>query len=108
MRWFPSLARPRLEACYRRASVQPARYIWGRGRVAGQPGYVTTDMPSSTLIAGAWPELLLGLWGPGIELVVNPHEPTAFTKGIVQVRCLVSCDGAVAHAAAFNAATSVR
>lgn len=82
-------------------------FIWDNGRVAGRPGYVTSDMPSAALICGAWPELLLGLWGPGVELAINPHDPTAFTKGIVQVRCLVSCDVGVAHPPAFNAATAV-
>ena len=62
-------------------------------------------MPSGALICGAWSELLLGLWGPGIELAINPHDPTGFAKGIVQMRAMVSCDVCVAHAAAFNAAT---
>lgn len=82
-------------------------FIWQAGGVAGQPGYVTTDMPSATLICGAWPELLLAMWGPGVELAINPNDPTGFKTGIVQVRVMVSCDVGVAHAAAFNAATSI-
>ena len=82
-------------------------FIWDSGRIAGLPGYCTMDVPSATLIAGAWPELFLGLWGPGVELQINPNDAAGFKAGIVQVRCLVSCDVALAHAAAFNAATSV-
>ncbi len=81
--------------------------VWQNGRMAGQPGYVTTDMPSATLICGAWPELVPGMWGPGVELQINPDDPALFKTGAVQMRCLVSCDVAILHAAAFNAATSI-
>ena len=82
-------------------------FIWDSGRVAGQPGFVTTDMPSATLICGAWPEVLLGMWGPGVELAINPNDPTHFKTGVVQMRVMVTCDVALTFPAAFNAATSI-
>jgi HK97 family phage major capsid protein len=82
-------------------------FIWQAGSVAGQPAFVTSDMPTGTLICAAWPELLLGLWGPGIELAINPNDPDGFKTGTTSVRCLVSCDVGLAHAAAFNAATAI-
>ena len=82
-------------------------FIWDAGHIAGQPGHVTTDMPSATLVCGAWPELLLGLFGPGVELAINPNDPTGFKTGLMSVRVLVTCDVAIAHPAAFNAATSI-
>ncbi len=84
-----------------------AGMVWQNGRIAGQPGYVTTDMPSATLLCGAWPELLLAMWGPGIEVQINPDDPALFKTGAVQMRCLVSCDVGISHATAFNAATAI-
>jgi hypothetical protein len=45
--------------------------------------------------------------GPGFELESNPYDTTGFKAGIVQYRCLVSCDVAVRLPGAFVAATSI-
>lgn len=80
-------------------------FIWDDDRVASRPAHVTTDLPAATLIAGAWSELILGLWGPGVEFSVNPYA--GFPQGIIGARVVVACDVAVAHAAAFTAASSI-
>lgn len=82
-------------------------YIWDHDHVASRPGFVSTDVPSDTLIAGAWPRLLLGLWGRGITLEVNPFDATAFKRGGISVRALVSVDVGVLHPAAFALSVSI-
>lgn len=80
-------------------------FIWDNDRVASRPAYVTTDVPASTLICGDWSEIILGLWGSGLQVEVNPYAN--FQAGIIGARIIVGCDVAVKHAASFCVATSV-
>jgi HK97 family phage major capsid protein/HK97 family phage prohead protease len=54
----------------------------------------------SEVFFGAWSQLLIGEWGV-LELLSNPYETTAFTKGNVQVRAIQTIDIAVRHPEAF-------
>jgi len=51
-------------------------------------------------IVGEWSNLLIGYFG-GLDFLLNPYELTAYPKGNVQIRALLSADVAVRHAAAF-------
>src|SRR6185436_13436976 len=81
--------------------------VWSAGQVADKPGFVSTTVPSATAICGYWPACVLGLWGPGIQIAVTPHEPGLFAKGAIQIRVFVSCDVALTTPAAFNVAASI-
>lgn len=59
------------------------------------------------LIYADWSELLLGVWSE-IDLLVNPYEATAYTKGNVAIRAMATVDCAVRHPAAFVSATGVK
>src|SRR5690606_37712266 len=52
------------------------------------------------LIYGDWSELLIGIWSE-IDILVNPFESTAYSKGNVMIRAMATCDVAVRHPAAF-------
>jgi hypothetical protein len=82
-------------------------FIWDDDRVASKPAYASTDVPASTLICGAWSEVIVGLWGSGFVFELNPYDATGFKTGIIQARVLMSADVAVAHATAFCLASSV-
>jgi HK97 family phage major capsid protein len=82
-------------------------FVWDGDRVASRPAHVSTDVPAATLIAGAWDQIYVGLWGQGFVIEVNPHDPTAFKSGVVRARVLVSLDVAVVHPAAFCVASSI-
>jgi HK97 family phage major capsid protein len=82
-------------------------FIWDSNVIAGMPGQVTESMPAGALVMGPWSTIALGLWGLGLQVEINPYDPTGFQKGITQFRLLVECDVAVRQAAAFVAATSV-
>jgi HK97 family phage major capsid protein len=56
----------------------------------------------SALVYGNWSDLLIGLWSE-LDVLVNPFESTAYTKGNVQVRAMMTCDIAVRHPASFAA-----
>lgn len=52
------------------------------------------------LIYGDWSELLIGIWSE-IDILVNPYESTAYSKGNISIRAMATVDVAVRHPAAF-------
>jgi HK97 family phage major capsid protein len=86
-------------------------------RLAGYPFASTTQMPSngtkgtgtnlSSLIYGAWSDVLIAMWGGGVEVLVNPYGATQFASGNVQVRVMVTADVALRHVASFAAITDI-
>ena len=81
--------------------------------LAGYPVGMTNLVPSnltkgnstsvcSALIFGDFSQLMIGYWSE-FDLLVNPYESTAYTKGHVQIRGMLTADIAVRQAAAFAA-----
>jgi HK97 family phage major capsid protein len=77
------------------------------GTMAGYPVVTTTALPTvaatpdtSTVIFGAWSQLLIGYWS-GTDILLNPYETTAYAKGRVMVRAMRDVDVAVRHAESF-------
>lgn len=75
----------------------------------GQPAYATGQAallgsPSggTAIYSPAWENLVIGYWG-GVDVLANPYETTAYTKGNVQVRCLLTADVAIRNIEAFAA-----
>jgi HK97 family phage major capsid protein len=60
----------------------------------------------SALIYGNWADLIIGYWS-AFDLLVNPYEATAYAKGNVQVRAMLTCGVAVRYAESFAAAKDV-
>lgn len=58
------------------------------------------EQEDSTVIFGAWNQLLVGYWS-GLDLLVNPYEGAAYSRGRVLVRAMRDCDVAVRHAESF-------
>ena len=80
--------------------------IWQDGKIANCAAYACSLMPASTLICGPLERVVLGLFGPGLELAVNPFQN--FQAGIVAVRVSIYCDVALACAAAgFTKSASI-
>ncbi len=56
----------------------------------------------SALLFGNWSDLLIGFWSE-LDILVNPFEATAYSKGNVQVRGMMTLDLAVRHPESFAA-----
>lgn len=64
---------------------------------------IATDTGATTVVFGAWSQLLIGRWS-GTDLLVNPYGDSAYSRGRVQVRALQDVDVAVRHGEAFAVA----
>ena len=59
-----------------------------------------------TAVFGNWADLLIGYWS-AFDLLINPYESTAYAKGNVQVRAMLTADVAVRHPESFVVANDV-
>ncbi|TCU18800.1 phage major capsid protein [Rhizobium sullae] len=66
----------------------------------------TLNTDEHGLIYGDWSELLIGIWSE-IDILVNPFESTAYSKGNVSIRAMATVDCAVRHPKAFVSVTGV-
>lgn len=64
----------------------------------------TTTGTCSALIFGDWSQLFIGFWSE-LDILVNPYESTAYSKGNVQVRAMMTADVALRQPLAFAAIT---
>lgn len=89
----------------REAVATSGRFIWDGDRVANRRAYATPDAATASLIAGDFAQVLVGLWGPGLEFMVNPVQD--FPKGICAARVMLTADCTVLQPGAFVKATSI-
>ena len=96
-------------------AANTAEMVWeyldnGEGRIAGYRAVSSNNVPGgltkgtaagtcSALIFGSFSELIIGMWGPGIEVLTNPYSH--FATGDVEVRVMLDCDIANRHPEAF-------
>ena len=52
------------------------------------------------IIFGDWSSLVVGYW-TGVDILANPYESTAYSKGNVQVRAMLTADVALRHEESF-------
>lgn len=81
------------------------RFVWDNDQVADRRAYVSTDVPASTLICGDWSTCILGIWGQGITVEIDPHAN--FNAGGMAARVVVSCDFCALQSSSFIVATSI-
>lgn len=60
----------------------------------------------SSLVYGDFSQLLIGLWSE-LDILVNPFDSTAYPKGNVLVRAMMTCDISVRHPESFAAITDI-
>lgn len=80
------------------------------GSLAGYPVARTTLVPivdatpdTTSVIAGNWADLLIGTWS-AFDVLVNPYESTAYAKGNISIRGMLSADIGLRHPESFAAA----
>ena len=81
------------------------RFVWDNDSVCNRPGYCTADMTTGLMLAGDFSRAILGIWGTGIELAINPF--TDFAAGVMAARVLVTVDLCVPQLSAFVKTTTV-
>jgi len=98
-------------------------YLWEqftplgpKGMINGYDAYVTntisntttrgTDSTCSLLFFGNWAELIIGQWGAGLDLLINPYSLDVY--GEVRVVAAGYYDIAVKHPKAFAAMAGIR
>lgn len=81
--------------------------------LAGYAAASTTSLPHGgspaglgAAVFGDWSSLLIGYFS-GVDILANPYETTAYSKGNVQVRSILSVDCAVRNLVSFAAAVDV-
>ena len=60
----------------------------------------------SAMIYGNWSDLLIGVWSE-LDILVNPYESAAYSKGNVSIRAMMTVDIAVRHPESFAAITDI-
>ncbi|MCA9470390.1 MAG: phage major capsid protein, partial [Nitrospira sp.] len=78
------------------------------GRLGGSPSAVSSQLlgnpdptaVDSEVIYGDWSQVIVGMWN-GVEILINPYEADAYSKGNVWVRAIVDADVLVRHPEAF-------
>jgi HK97 family phage major capsid protein len=95
-----------------RVSAEHGFLMESRDRLDGFPVARTNLVPesgspaTSELIFGRFSDLLVGFWSE-LDLLVNPFESTAYSKGNVQVRAMMTCDIALRHSESFAYGTNI-
>lgn len=75
-------------------------YLATTGAVGDVPASITNQMPADTLLLGDFSQMLLGVWSE-VDILVNPYAETAYSKGNVLVRAMMTAGAAVRHPEAF-------
>jgi len=83
------------------------------GNLAGYTAVPTAAMPTAsgtpdttTVIFGAWSQLMIGYWS-GTDVLVNPYESTAYSRGRVLMRVMRDVDVAIRHGESFAFASDL-
>lgn len=82
-----------------------ARAIWDDGLINGRRAYTVTGAPAATLTAGDFGQVVIGTFGDGLSIEVDPFS--GFNSGAVSFRSWLTCDVGILMPAAFSVATSV-
>ncbi len=94
------------------ASTDSVMVMESPDNLAGYPVSRSTQLPidatpdpdTTTMIFGQWSDLLIGYWD-AFSILVNPYESTAYTKGNIMVRGMLTSDVAVRRLESFAAST---
>jgi HK97 family phage major capsid protein len=95
----------------RTESFAGAGPIWAGNTLLGWPAYCTQNVRSdltkgtssgvcSAIFFGLWSELLVALWGPGLEVVADKYSLS--TTGVTRLNVYLDVDIGVRHAASWS------
>lgn len=98
--WYTSPAFLRPLRATLKSDVAGAEYIATRKSIGELPAYTSNAAPDGTGILGDWSQVILGTWGT-LDVLVNPYESAAYSRGNVLIRAMMTCDTVLRHPQAF-------
>ena len=114
---FLFLASPKVRRAAAKLTDTQARPLGLDVVFQGIDRYFSNQLPSngtkgtgtglSTLLYGDLSSVFVGMWGAGVEVLVNPYAQDAYARGNVQVRVICTCDVGLRHAAQWSAITDI-
>jgi HK97 family phage major capsid protein len=81
------------------------RFLWDDSGILGKPAFATKNAPATTLVVGDFGQSVVGIFGPGIRVDVDPSQD--FASGGLVARVLLMSDVAFPQPGSFTAATSI-
>lgn len=112
-RWLSNPSVKRVLASTEKAA-NTGVFLTDGASLAGYPLVTTNQVrakagatPTGRLIFGDFSQLILGIWSE-VDILVNPYAESAYEKGNVLVRAMMTCDQAVRHPEAFVAIDDVK
>lgn len=79
--------------------------IWNDGKICGLPAVASTLAPAATLTCGDFSQVIIAMFGDGLEITINPFSN--FATGKIAYRAWLTADVSVTTPAAFAVATSI-
>lgn len=79
--------------------------IWNDGKICGLPVVSSTLAPAASLTCGDFSQVLIAMFGDGLEITINPFSN--FATGKIAYRAWLTADVSVITPAAFAVATSI-
>lgn len=64
--------------------------------------HFSNNVPDNKVLFGRWSDLLIGVWS-ALDILTNPYDSQAYSKGNVMVRAMMTADIAVRHVESFAA-----
>ncbi|MFN0304502.1 MAG: phage major capsid protein [Burkholderiales bacterium] len=81
------------------------KFLWDDNGILGLPARATKNAPASALVAGDFSQSVVGLFGPGLRLEIDPSQDLN-SAGLV-ARVLLLTDVSFPQPSAFTVATSI-
>ena len=77
--------------------------VWSNAAIGDTRAYATTTCPTGKLIVGDFSQLVLAVWGSGVDLSIDAF--TDWATGKITMRLLLSVDTGLMHPASFAVAS---
>lgn len=84
----------------REVALNTGKFVCVDNSINGYPVFVSGNVSSGYIFFGDWTQGILGEFGGGADLLVDPY--TASSSGTVRIRILQSVDVGFRHAASFS------
>lgn len=89
----------------REAVTDTARFLWDTDGILGLTARATKNAPASALVCGDFSQAVIGVFGPGLEISVDPSQD--FERAGLVARVMLMADVAFPRPEAFCVATAI-